>query len=377
MDEKISVKRGYTTNSDPVKAINELLNQISQDRNDLMMFFISPNYYLQTIEQSLNHIQTKNIVGVTTAGEISNDGLVVNSITGFSLKSDYLAFHIYDINDLETFSIKDSQRVAREIIHNLKFNTYLNPRKIFGILLIDGLSAKEEQIVSVLANTFNNIPIVGGSAGDNLNFIKTHIYLNYLFKSNRAAFIIVESELPFEIIKTHHFVPTNKILKITKAKPSARLVYEINDEPAAIYYSKLINVPKEELAPKYFSKNPLIENYYGDWYIREILQANADDSLRFACVVEENRFYNLGKPGNIIKNLDDKFREVERKIGRIDFLLGFDCSFRRVEIEGSQSEEEYNNVLKKYNVVGFSTYGEQCNSLHMNHTFTGVAISGA
>ena len=377
MEEKISIKCGYTKNSDPQKAINELTKQILQDRNELMMFFVSPNYYLQTIEQSLNHIPSQNIVGVTTAGEIVNDGLVMNSITGFSLKSDLLAFHIYDIDDLEKFSIKDTLRVSREIVHKLKFNTYLNSKKMFGILLIDGLSTKEEQITSILYNVFNNIPIVGGSAGDNLKFIKTHVYLNYLFKSNRAAFIIVESELPFEIMKTHHFMPTDKILNITKSDPRNRIVYQINDEPAAVYYSRLINVPKEELTLKHFSMNPLIENYYGDWYVREILHVNPDDSLQFACAIEEDRVYRLGKAGNIIKNMENKFKEIERSIGRIDFLLGFDCFYHRIALEGTKLEKEYNDLLKKYNVIGFSTYGEQYNSLHMNQTFTGVAISGA
>ena len=376
MNKNIQVRRGYSLNPDPQKAVEELYEQIAQDRNDIVMAFVSSNYHLQSVEHALNQLPAKKIVGTTTAGELTTDGLMTNSIAGFSIQSDMLAFHIFDIDDLDNFSIKDSLRAAQEIVHDLKFNTYLNPKKIFGILLIDGLSLKEEQVISILANTFNNIPIVGGSAGDNLNFIKTQIYHNYLFKSNRAAFIIVESELPFEIIKTHHFVPTAKLLNITKANPRNRIVYQINDEPAALYYANLIGVPKEELSPRYFSKNPLIENYYGEWYIREILQANPDMSLKFACAVEENKIYSLGKAGEITQNLNDKFREIERKIGEIQLLLGFDCAFRRLEIEGTKSQDEYNNVLKKYEVIGFNTYGEQYNSMHMNHTFTGVAIGG-
>lgn len=376
MNKNIQVRRGYSLNSDPQKAVEELYEQIAQDRNDIVMAFVSSNYHLQSVEHALNQLPAKKIVGTTTAGELTTDGLMTNSIAGFSIQSDMLAFHIFDIDDLDNFSIKDSLRAAQEIVHDLKFNTYLNPKKIFGILLIDGLSLKEEQVISILANTFNNIPIVGGSAGDNLNFIKTQIYHNYLFKSNRAAFIIVESELPFEIIKTHHFIPTAKLLNITKANPRNRIVYQINDEPAALYYANLIGVPKEELSPRYFSKNPLIENYYGEWYIREILQANPDMSLKFACAVEENKIYSLGKAGEITQNLNDKFREIERKIGDIQLLLGFDCAFRRLEIEGTKSQDEYNNVLKKYEVIGFNTYGEQYNSMHMNHTFTGVAIGG-
>jgi len=31
-------------------------------------------------------------------------------------------------------------------------------------------------------------------------------------------------------------------------------------------------------------------------------------------------------------------------------------------------------LYMEHNVIGFSTYGEQINGLHLNHTFTGVAI---
>ena len=31
-------------------------------------------------------------------------------------------------------------------------------------------------------------------------------------------------------------------------------------------------------------------------------------------------------------------------------------------------------LLKQHGVVGFSTYGEQLNSMHVNQTMTGVAI---
>ena len=31
-------------------------------------------------------------------------------------------------------------------------------------------------------------------------------------------------------------------------------------------------------------------------------------------------------------------------------------------------------LYRKYNLVGFHTYGEQYNSMHLNQTLTGVAI---
>jgi hypothetical protein len=32
------------------------------------------------------------------------------------------------------------------------------------------------------------------------------------------------------------------------------------------------------------------------------------------------------------------------------------------------------DLYRRYNVAGFHTYGEQFNAMHLNQTFTGVAI---
>jgi hypothetical protein len=37
-------------------------------------------------------------------------------------------------------------------------------------------------------------------------------------------------------------------------------------------------------------------------------------------------------------------------------------------------EAHVNEVLKQNDVIGFNTYGEQYNSVHINQTFTGIAL---
>jgi hypothetical protein len=57
-----------------------------------------------------------------------------------------------------------------------------------------------------------------------------------------------------------------------------------------------------------------------------------------------------------------------------DTIIGFDCILRRIEAEQKQQSGAVSQVLADHNVVGFSTYGEQYNGLHINQTMTGVAI---
>ena len=55
-------------------------------------------------------------------------------------------------------------------------------------------------------------------------------------------------------------------------------------------------------------------------------------------------------------------------------IIACDCILRRLEVEQVQGLREMSRILAGNNVVGFSTYGEQFNSVHVNQTFTGVAI---
>jgi len=77
---------------------------------------------------------------------------------------------------------------------------------------------------------------------------------------------------------------------------------------------------------------------------------------------------------DIALNLDRSLKALKLEVGEIEMILGFDCILRRLEAQQKQKTHEVSAVLKRNNVFGFSTYGEQFRSMHVNQTFTGVAI---
>ena len=44
--------------------------------------------------------------------------------------------------------------------------------------------------------------------------------------------------------------------------------------------------------------------------------------------------------------------------------------------ENRQMKRELSDVYRDYGVVGFNTFGEQYGAMHLNQTFTGLAIGG-
>ena len=62
---------------------------------------------------------------------------------------------------------------------------------LFAVLLVDGMSRAEEAITSALYWSLDDIPLVGGSAGDNMHFEQTSLILNGKVAADCAIVILV------------------------------------------------------------------------------------------------------------------------------------------------------------------------------------------
>jgi hypothetical protein len=242
------------------------------------------------------------------------------------------------------------------------------------MLLVDGMSKQEELVVSSLNRFIDPIPLFGGSAGDGLNFKSTWVYALGKFHSDAAILTLFHTSCPFKVFKLDHFHPTDQKMVVTGADPNARLVTEINAEPAAPAYARMVGLEAQELTPLIFAAYPVVVRIGGEHHVRSIQKVEPDGSLRFYCGIDEGLVLTVAKGEDLAENLDSKLTALKRTLGDIDMILGFDCILRRLEVEQKQQVREVSNVLQKHRVVGFSTYGEQFHSMHVNQTFTGVAI---
>ena len=69
------------------------------------------------------------------------------------------------------------------------------------------------------------------------------------------------------------------------------------------------------------------------------------------------------------------FDGLHQRLGPLLLTIGCDCFLRRLELEARHGLEPVGAFLREQRVIGFNTYGEQFNGMHINQTFTGVAIA--
>ncbi|SEL09854.1 Uncharacterized conserved protein, contains FIST_N domain [Kosakonia sacchari] len=358
--------------TDPVLAVAEFARRMLPAEPETVLFFCSPDYDLNILGREMQKTFSCPCIGCTSSGQIGTDGFQHSGILGLGLSAAFRTryFVIHPLNDY-------SATIA-EIAEEIRRDSAARPDlQRFGLLLVDGLSMAEERLIANLYQQTGNIPVIGGSAGDDLRFEKSYVYNGEgEFISDAAVFAVIETAAPVAIFKVQHFEPSEVELIITEADPEKRLIREINGEPAAQVYAESLGITVAELTPTVFSRNPLVLSFGDEPYVRSIQKINDDLSLTCYCAIEEGLIVSIGMAEDPLETFSKALEKVHEIIPEPAVIIGCDCILRRLQFEQEELDLQIGNFMVQNRIVGFSTYGEQYNGLHVNQTFTGVAIGG-
>jgi hypothetical protein len=376
MSTHSSVLTGHSCAADPRQAVAEFRAAVAQPHMALVLFFCSSEYDLTVLGEAMARaFEGVQVVGCTTAGEIGPAGCRDHSISGVSFGAADFAAVSGHIDRLRQFEPDKGQAFARNLLRRLERGTPgAEPGNSFALLLIDGLSMREELVTRWFQDCLGQIPLVGGSAGDGSKFQRTQVFSEGRFHDDSAALILLSTPLPSRIFKTQHFVPTDKRIVVTAADPARRIVTEIDGYPAAVGYARMFGVDASAIDGLGFADNPVVVLIDGANYVRSIQKINADGSLTFYCAIDEGVVLRQACGIDLVQNLHQAFARIDAEIGPPELIIGFDCVLRKREILHHGLGQQVDELLRRNQVIGFNTYGEQFHSVHVNQTFTGVAL---
>lgn len=354
----------------------DLAQQLCSAEVGFVLFFCSAEYDLPALSTALTSYFTDiKLVGCTTAGEISSEGYGRGCISAIGFDRQHFSVASVLIDQMERFSLYDAQELVENLVSECRGNA-VAPIKdhSFALTLLDGLSSREEVVLAALSAALGSIPHFGGSAGDDNHLTHTHVYCDGQFHNGAAVVVLINTHLDFEVFTTHHLQPSTEKLVVTKVDSDSRRVLEFNAEPAAQEYARLIGRDLDDLDMHLFASYPLAVKISDRYYPRAIQQTNSDHSLTFYCAVENGIVLTAMHTSSLLDNVNQVFQGLNQRLGEPLITIGCDCFLRRLEIDSKGGQQAIEEVLKKQNVIGFNTYGEQFNGMHINQTFTGVAI---
>ncbi|MBZ9807897.1 FIST signal transduction protein [Mesorhizobium sp. BR1-1-9] len=321
------------------------------------------------------HAPALHYAGCSTAGEITPQGLEEGHILAMLLPSASFTAVSTTVDNLSssgldrvTGDVEDLRRTLHGRIGGER------TRNTFALCFIDGLSYAEEAVSSAIHWGLDDIPLLGGSAGDDLKFETTSLISNGRVTSDSAIIVLVATEIPFHVFKTDNFVPTDEKLVVTASDPDHRIVREFNATIAAEEYAASVGIVAQTLTPLSFASHPVVVKVGGEYYCRSIQKMHADGSLSFFCAIDDGVVLSIAQPKDMVESTRAALLDVEARLGGIDMIIGFDCVLRRLDARNRQVFREISELYRVNNVIGFGTYGEQYRSMHLNQTFTGIAF---
>ncbi len=355
-------------------AVRRFHEDIDQPDAALVLFFCSPALDPDLVSTELaRRFAGQRLLGCTTAGEIGPAGYLGGTISGLSLPRSSFNVASRSFGALDTFGITQGRELVQSLLRELE-RGHGRTTPSFALLLVDGLSGCEERLTRTLQAALGGIALVGGSAGDGLDFGRTRIWADGHWASDRAVLMLVATDLPVQTFMTQHFVPTDRRAVVTSADPARRTVHQIDGLPAAEAYARLIGVPVTALDAAVFAAAPMAVMIGGEPHIRSISKALPDGSLSFHCAIDEGIVLRTTQGVDLLGKLERTFERLNARLGPLQAVIGCDCILRRLEIEQTGQTEAVGELMRRHRVVGFNTYGEQYRGVHVNQTFTGLAI---
>lgn len=313
------------------------------------------------------------VIGCTTAGEITGAGYAEDEIVGVGLPAELFEVEVMPIPDLDRIGDRAMLRDMAEARQRVE-GRRPDWSSDFAMLLVDGLSRREDALAAALSAGIGRMPLFGGSAGDGEAFGQTRILIDGRWHANAAVLAFVRTACRASVFNLDHFDPTEERMIVTEADPEARVVRRLNGEPAAREYARVLGLDRAQLSAFTFAAHPLVVRIGGRHHVRAIQRVTEAGELVFYAAIDEGMVLSLAEPRDIAAHLDTAFEAMARAEGPPASILAFDCILRRLEATEKQLGGKMSAVLRKHHIVGFSTYGEQMNGLHVNQTMTGVAL---
>ena len=364
----------------PFVAAKEISRQLASMNLAMVVVFVSPFYEPAVfIKELCRRMPDTSIYGCTTAGELSPNGWDEDSVVALGFGAADFVVAARAFLDLSSFRVDQGRSACSQLHHEFIRRTADRDandtnQESFGLLLIDGMCQREEAVMSAIYGSLEDIPVVGGSAGDGLQFDKSWIFYEGQAHSDAAVLVLIRTRLPFRLFKSDNLEPTATKMVVTEADAERRIVKEINAEPAANEYSRAVGIGGSKLDAFSFAAHPVLVRVGGAYYARSIQRMDPDGSLRFFCAIDQGMVLTVARERNLIETTRDLFNEIIDDLGEVSIFIGFECALRRLDIEQHQLSREMSELYRSNNVIGFQTYGEQYRSMHVNQTLTGVAI---
>jgi hypothetical protein len=364
---------GASSNEDPRLAATEAVStaaaRLDGRRPTFGFLFASPSHDLRTSLLSAREATDgAQIIGCTTAGEITELGLIHDGVAVLLAFSDTSAARMAFAERLKADTRGASRKLSETVAELRALRGEDDAGHLTSVLLTDGLSGTGERLVADLYDRARGgAQIVGGAAGDEGRFETTFVGAGERVASDAAASLHVFSAEPWGVGVNHGLRSTTKQMRVTRAL--GNVVFELDGQPAFEAYVRHAAARGLELArdaaASYLIGNELGIHFFGRIIrVRAPLAVNPDGSLTCVAEIPQGSMVSIldGEPRSMFDAARSGALEAKEHLGGSTpaGVLLFDCVCRGMILGGAFRSEidAVRSVFGDVPIAGFLTYGE-------------------
>lgn len=349
------------------EAVAQAIDRLEGEKARILFAFSSIKYEQDKVIKGLREAAPEAIiVGGSAAGEITSWSTVFDGINVLAIASDNIDFVTGVGAGVSKNSFSAGALAAKQVIDNRG-----GKKPNLFIMLPDGMTGNGAEIVEGVKSVLGpNMPIIGGSLGDDYRFEKTFEYHQDEVLSDAVIGVGMYGDFAYGFGIKHGWEPVGLPLKVTKADGAT--IQEVDDKPALKVYEDYFGKEAAELV-----KEPLARMAYtypigmavegsDELLIRDPVIANKKGEITMAAAIPEGMTIRLmiGDRDKAIAAANNAAHAAKAQLEGATprFILMFNCMARN-KLLGVRCHEENFGVSqvigKDVPMAGFYTYGEQ------------------
>ncbi|MBA2686909.1 MAG: FIST C-terminal domain-containing protein [Gemmatimonadaceae bacterium] len=344
---------------------SEIRKQLKGAPDALIVFAAPENNYSELLQSLSTSAGTKTIVGCSSAGEFTNSGSGNGLTCAIALRSPQMRFAATLGRNLSD----DRKAAADQMSSNFSGLKSSEFKHRAAIVFIDALAGHSDDLIDQLTTcTAGTYRFVGGGAGDNARFEKTHVFCGTEAFSNAAVAMEILSQKPLGIGARHGWTPASEPLRVTDSDVAS--VRTFNIAPAVEAFQDHAAATDQE----FDANNPLpffLHNIVGvktesGHKLRVPLGVSDGGGVITAAEVPSGSTACIMSTGSdsaakaAADATRDAMKQVEDNGDTPRAALFFDCVATRLRL-GSDFDNELDAVGKELHGIpfaGFNSYGQ-------------------
>jgi hypothetical protein len=331
---------------------------------DLVVVFVSAGYDVEAVfRAAAAEAAPAGVFGCTSTGGFTDAQQVPSGCVAAVLVADECSFGVCHV-DLDDNDIAGCTRRAAQAARDRAGDTH--PNSVL-LLLTDGLASDQREVArGAYEVTTAVIPFVGGAAGDDLAWVRTHTFGDGRVLENGILAVWINSERSMGVSVDHGWRPAGKPMLVTHAEGT--VVLELDGAPAVDAYLAEQGDALDPTDADFFHKvmaSPVgLPNARGRYDVRQLhAYLPEGGGLNFNTGISEQSILQ------VMSSNDEALIEGARRAakdavlglsGKARLVLVFSCG-SRVPLLGDRVREEVVAISSELDgapVCGFYTFGE-------------------